>query len=77
MVDFSAAMQGAKLTEKQYDCYSLVKEYQLQMNEVEQRMGVTRKTIHEHITAAEKAMRRLVSKSIGPKPQPSTGTLNR
>jgi predicted DNA-binding protein (UPF0251 family) len=58
-VDFSAAMLGAKLTEKQYDCYSLVKEYQLQMNEVEQRMGVTRKTIHEHITAAEKAMRKL------------------
>src|ERR1019366_50869 len=59
VMDFSAAMLGAKLTEKQYDCYSLVKEYQLQMNEVEQRMGVTRKTIHEHITAAEKAMRKL------------------
>ena len=59
VVDFSNAMLAADLTDKQYDCYSLVKEYQRPMNEVEQRMGVTRKTIHEHITAAEKAMRKL------------------
>lgn len=58
-VDFSNAMLAAKLTDKQYDCYSLVKEYQRPMNEVEQRMGVTRKTIHEHITAAENAMKKL------------------
>ena len=59
VVDFSNAMLAARLTNKQYDCYSLVKEYQRPMNEVEQRMGVTRKTIHEHITAAENAMRKL------------------
>ena len=58
-VDFSDVMLAAKLTDKQYDCYSLVKEYQRPMNEVEQRMGITRKTIHEHITAAENAMRKL------------------
>ena len=58
-VDFSHAMLGARLTEKQYDCFSLVKEYQRPMNEVEQRMGITRKTIHEHIAAAENAMRKL------------------
>jgi hypothetical protein len=59
VVDFSNAMLAAKLTDKQYDCYSLVKEYQRPMSEVEQRMGVTRKTIHEHITAAENAMKKL------------------
>jgi predicted transcriptional regulator len=52
-------MLAAKLTNKQYHCYSLVKEYQRPMNEVERRMGITRKTIYEHITAAEKAMRKL------------------
>ncbi len=31
--------QDAKLTDKQLDCYSLVKEYQLPMGEVEQRIG--------------------------------------
>jgi hypothetical protein len=59
VVDFSNFMVAAKLTDKQFDCYSLVKEYKRPMNEVEQRMGITRKTIHEHIEAAEKAMRRL------------------
>lgn len=59
VLDFSDFMLAAKLTNKQYNCYSLVKEYQRPMNEVEQRMGVTRKTIYEHISAAEKAMRKL------------------
>ena len=34
------------------------------MTEVEQRMGLTRKTIHEHIAAAEKAMRKLSLKDL-------------
>jgi hypothetical protein len=58
-VDFTDVMLAAELTDKQYDCFSLVKEYQRPMSEVEQRMGITRKTIHEHIAAAENAMRRL------------------
>lgn len=58
-LDFSDAMLAAKLTDKQYDCFSLLNEYQRPMTEVEQRMGITRKTIHEHIAAAEKAMKRL------------------
>ena len=59
VLDFSDAMLAAKLTDKQYDCFSLVKEYQRPMSEVEQRMGITRKTIHEHIAAAENAIRKL------------------
>lgn len=59
VVDFSDAMLLAKLTDKQSACYSLVREYQRPMNEVEQRMGITRKTIHEHITAAENALKKL------------------
>ena len=59
VVDFSNAMLAAQLTNKQYDCYSLANEYQRPMNEVEQRMGITRKTIHEHIAAAEKAMKKI------------------
>ena len=59
VVDFSNAMLAAQLTNKQYDCYSLANEYQRPMTEVEQRMGITRKTIHEHIAAAEKAMKKL------------------
>lgn len=58
-LDFSDAMLAAKLTDRQYDCFSLVKEYERPMSEVEQRMGLTRKTIHEHVTAAEKAIRKL------------------
>jgi hypothetical protein len=59
VVDFSNAMLAARLTNKQYDCYSLANEWQRPMTEVEQRMGITRKTIHEHIAAAEKAMKKL------------------
>ena len=59
VVDFSNAMLSAHLTDKQYDAYSLAKEYQRPMTEVEQRMGLTRKTIHEHIAAAEKAMKKV------------------
>jgi hypothetical protein len=57
VADLSSLMQAANLTNKQYDSYSLVKEYQRPMNEVELRMGITRKTIHEHIAAAERAMK--------------------
>jgi predicted transcriptional regulator len=49
-------MEAAKLTDKQFDCYSLVKEYGRPMKEVEQRMGITRKTIHEHVAGAQKAI---------------------
>ncbi len=62
VVDFSNVMLAAQLTNKQYDCYSLAKEYQRPMSEVEQRIGLTRKTIHEHIAAAEKAMGKLTVK---------------
>ncbi len=64
IVDFSDAMLAARLTDKQYDCFSLVKEYQRPMGEVEQRLGITRKTIHEHIAAAENAMRKLSLKDL-------------
>jgi hypothetical protein len=64
VLDFSDAMLAGKLTDKQYDCFSLVKEYQRPMSEVEQRMGITRKTIHEHITAAERTMRKLSIKEL-------------
>jgi hypothetical protein len=55
VVDYSNAMLAANLTDKQYDCYSLAKEYNLPMSEIEQRMGITRKTIHEHLEAAQRA----------------------
>jgi hypothetical protein len=58
-VDFSNFMLAAKLTDKQFDCFSLVKEYDRPMGEVELRMGITRKTIHEHVAAAERAIRKL------------------
>jgi len=61
-VDFSDAMLAANLTDKQYDCYSLVREYKRPMMEIEQRMGITRKTIHEHVEAAENAISRMTVK---------------
>jgi DNA-binding CsgD family transcriptional regulator len=47
-------MDDAKLTQRQYDCFSLLMEYQLPMGEIERRMGITRKTIHEHVEAAKR-----------------------
>ena len=64
IVDFSDAMLAAKLTDQQYDSFSLVKEYRRPMSEVERRMGITRKTIHEHIAAAERAMRKVSVKEL-------------
>jgi DNA-binding NarL/FixJ family response regulator len=50
--DLSDYIDGARLTEKQQECFSLRMEYGLPVAEVARRQGITRKTVDEHITAA-------------------------
>jgi hypothetical protein len=52
--DYSGLMDSARLTELQRECYSLRHEYQLPVAEIARRLGRDRKTIQEHIDAADK-----------------------
>jgi hypothetical protein len=51
--DYSGLMDSAGLTELQRECYSLKHEYQLSVAEIARRLGRDRKTIQEHIDAAD------------------------
>jgi hypothetical protein len=51
--DYSSLMDSAGLTELQRECYSLKHEYQLPVAEIARRLERDRKTIQEHIDAAD------------------------
>lgn len=51
--DYSFLLDGAGLTARQHQCYSLCLEYGLPIAEIARRVGITRKTVDEHILAAK------------------------
>jgi hypothetical protein len=51
--DYSSLLDSAGLTELQRECYSLRHEYQLPVAEIARRLQRDRKTIQEHIDAAD------------------------
>jgi RNA polymerase sigma factor (sigma-70 family) len=54
--NLSNYIDGARLTEKQQECFSLRMEYGLPIAEVARHLGITRKTVDEHIAAAKKKL---------------------
>jgi DNA-binding CsgD family transcriptional regulator len=52
--DLSNYFDQAKLTDRQRDCASFKHEYGLTVTEIAERLGVSRKTVDEHLTAAER-----------------------
>ena len=52
--DFGDWMDNAKLTGKQRECFSLVREYVLPVAEVSRRLGISRTAVDKRIAAAEK-----------------------
>jgi hypothetical protein len=60
--EYSGLMDSARLTELQRECYSLKHEYQLPVVEIARRLGRDRKTIQEHIDAADKKVTLAASK---------------
>jgi DNA-binding CsgD family transcriptional regulator len=54
--DLSRYLEGANLTPKQYECASLKWEYELPVTEIARRQRITRKTVDEHLAAANKKM---------------------
>jgi DNA-directed RNA polymerase specialized sigma24 family protein len=61
--DLSRYKQG--LTEKQELAFSLKYEYQVGPAELAARMGIDRKTAHEHIEAADRKIKQLRSNEKG------------
>jgi hypothetical protein len=49
------------LTDKQHLAFSLKYEYRLGLAEIADRMGINRKTAHEHLAAANKRLKRVLS----------------
>jgi DNA-binding CsgD family transcriptional regulator len=52
--DLSQYMDGARLTERQRDCFSLRLEYGLTITAIAERLEINRKTVDEHIEAAKR-----------------------
>jgi DNA-binding CsgD family transcriptional regulator len=52
--DLSRYLDGSKLTDKQRECVSLQLEYGMPVAAIARRLGITRKTVDEHIAAANK-----------------------
>lgn len=52
--DFSTWMDEAALTEKQRECFSLRKEYQLPKAQIARRLGISRPVVAAHIESAER-----------------------
>ena len=57
--DLSGYTHG--LTDKQHLAFSLKYEYRLGLAEIADRMGINRKTAHEHLAAANKRLKRVLS----------------
>jgi DNA-binding NarL/FixJ family response regulator len=60
--DLSRYLDSAKLTPRQRECVSLRLEYGLGKTAIAQRLGIDRKTLDEHISAAERKFELLKSK---------------
>ena len=56
-VDMSGYLAQADLTDRQRQCFSLRKEYDLSLEEVAGRLRIDRKTAYEHIHDAEKKLK--------------------
>lgn len=56
-VDLSRFLDAARLTEKQYQCASLKWEYGFSISEISRKLDRTRKTVDDHLGAAQKKMR--------------------
>jgi hypothetical protein len=52
--DLSKYMDGARLTDRQWECFSLKFEYGLRVSAIVNRLGLSRKTVDEHIAAAKR-----------------------
>lgn len=52
--DLSKYLEGAGLTDRQRECFSLKFEYELTVSEIASRLGISRKTVDEHIAAAQR-----------------------
>ena len=52
--DLSKYLDSAKLTDRQRECISLHLEYGLKKSAIAQRLGINRKTLDEHLSAAAK-----------------------
>jgi predicted DNA-binding protein (UPF0251 family) len=57
-VDLSNYLLGAKLTDRQYEVMSLKYEHGLSEADIARRLGVSRKTIYDHLMAADKRIQR-------------------
>lgn len=51
-MDFGRWMDGAALTPKQRECFSLKMEYQLSVSEISRRLEISRPVVDKHIAAA-------------------------
>jgi DNA-binding CsgD family transcriptional regulator len=54
--DLSRYLEVANLTPKQHECASLKWEYEFTVTEIARRQHITRKTVDEHLAAAQKRM---------------------
>lgn len=52
--DLSNYFDQAQLTERQRECASLKLEYGMTVTDIADRLGITRKTVDEHLEAAER-----------------------
>src|SRR5271157_93694 len=60
--DLSRYLDSAKLTPRQRECVSLLWEYGLGKTAIAQHLGIDRKTLDEHISAAERKLELLKAK---------------
>lgn len=65
VADMSEYTLPAKLTSRQFDCYSLTKEYDLGPVEAGRRLGIKHSTVIEHVQEAEEKIRRYQEKLAG------------
>ncbi|MBZ5532787.1 MAG: LuxR C-terminal-related transcriptional regulator [Acidobacteriia bacterium] len=54
--DLSQYLDEAQLTDRQRECFSLKFEYGLRFSAIAHRLGISRKTVDEHIAAARRRM---------------------
>jgi DNA-binding CsgD family transcriptional regulator len=71
--DLSKYLEGAGLTDRQRECFSLKFEYGLRVSAIVNRLGLSRKTVDEHIAAAK---RRIGWSQIKEKQKANSARLN-
>jgi DNA-directed RNA polymerase specialized sigma24 family protein len=55
-IDLSRYLDQAQLTDRQRECFSLRFEYEMKLSAIAKWLGLSRKTIDEHIAAARRRM---------------------